>query len=63
MEEQEILERIVGKTVKSVDLRNVDTDRIVSIKFTDGSSISIRSWDYEGFSSGLTIRTLSTKEK
>ena len=46
MEEQEILERIVGKTVKSVDLRNVDTDRIVSIKFTDGSSISIRSWDY-----------------
>lgn len=59
------LSEIIGKTVKevsqpvSVSITQEDgkeryyTDENIVITFTDGTQLTLASWDYEGYSSGI----------
>lgn len=54
-EERAKLNKYVGKTVQSFLYEEVGTDEFINIEFTDGSKLQIKSQDYEGYSSSLTI--------
>jgi hypothetical protein len=46
---------IVGKTIASVDVFSDSNDDEITIHFTDGTSLKLTSWDYEGYSSGINL--------
>jgi hypothetical protein len=46
---------MVGKTVEGVELFEAGTDSGLLLRFSDGSAVSVISWDCEGYSSGLYV--------
>lgn len=54
--EPTLLDKAVGKTIASTEAGRADgTDEYITFHFTDGSSLRLRSWDYEGYSSGIYL--------
>lgn len=52
------MNNLKGKIIKSITKRRVITTNnceAINIKFTDGTSLKITSWDYEGYRSGFEI--------
>lgn len=60
------LKIIEGKTIKKIeqpDAVTIDSyesmDDNIVIEFTDGSILTLASWDYEGYSSGISKRFIT----
>lgn len=52
------MNNLKGKIIKSITKRRVittDDCEAINIRFTDGTSLKITSWDYEGYRSGFEI--------
>lgn len=49
------MKKYIGKTIKSITKRNISSDEVVIIKFTDDSTLRLQSWDSEGYSSGIKV--------
>lgn len=45
-----------GKTVQTVAFGEGYGPPVIRLAFTDGSTVELESWDYEGYSSGIYIR-------
>lgn len=52
----------VGKTIASVEYDTPDSDEAIIFHFTDGTGVRLRSWDYEGYSSGIYVVPLDTSD-
>lgn len=46
---------LIGKTIKNIVWKQIDNDEIIIIIFTDNTKLTIKSWDYESYKSGLNI--------
>lgn len=53
----------VGRTVTSMEHEKKNgTDEELTLTFDDGSLLIVRSWDYEGYKSGLYVEAALVKE-
>lgn len=58
---KEELQKLEGKTIEKVDFPEVFltesgleySDDNIKFTFTDGTTLELASWDYEGYSSGI----------
>ena len=52
-----ILEQLIGKTIKVIEKELFDdgypSSEEITIFFTDGTELTLTSWDYESYSSGI----------
>lgn len=46
---------LVGKEITDVSIEDVGTDELIILRLKDGSAVTLVSWDYEGYSSGIYI--------
>lgn len=51
---------LIGKTIESISKRDKNGEHgesyeVMHIRFTDGTTLKITSWDYESYKSGLKI--------
>jgi hypothetical protein len=61
------MKKIIGKTIASLTKRSsysIDDGKheIVRIMFTDGTSLKIQSWDYEGYKSGVDLKMIGKRK-
>lgn len=49
------IDPIVGKTVRHAEWLDRGSDDSLELVFTDGTTLTLTSWDYEGYRSGISV--------
>ena len=57
------MKHLIGKTIKSISKKTTkgtwgDEFEVMYIRFTDGTTLKITSWDYESYCSGLETKII-----